>query len=240
MTRSPDHGIKRILQGGLFAAVCLSGHAAFAHVAFEDLDSGATFVAGELVELSWVDTIPHQTTAYHLDFIPTEGAQSVPIASDIPTTEHSFIWEVPQEPCTQCLLVVIQDNEGSDYSATLPIVIVEDASDLEDGAMPDEREASGMHLAPEPANTAELSENAMMPGADTAATDTAETNPVPSGAPEAEGAAEPAGSMQSWDQHDGTTAQACAAAPRSPASPAAPFAWMLLAVAGLLRRTKSS
>src|SRR5690606_19207896 len=92
------------------------------------------------VELKWVDAIPHQTEAYHLEFHPGEGQEVVIVAADIPATEHSFEWQVPSEPCTDCSLVVIQDNAAADYSATRKITSVLTAEEIplaDDGAADD-------------------------------------------------------------------------------------------------------
>jgi MYXO-CTERM domain-containing protein len=122
---------------------------AWGHVAFEGLEPGATFVAGSAVELRWVDTIRHQTTAYHLDFIPGAGQDAIPIASDIPAEQHTWLWQVPALPCADCSLHIIQDNVRSDYSATHPITIVADDNASNDADVAAPREITGMHLAPD-------------------------------------------------------------------------------------------
>jgi hypothetical protein len=123
---------------------------AWGHVAFEGIEPGMGFVAGSVVELTWVDTIHHETTAYHLEFLPGGDAAAVTIAADIPPTQHNWSWQVPVEPCADCSLHIIQDNVDSDYAATLPITIVTNASDLGvAGGMGDPREPTGMHLPPD-------------------------------------------------------------------------------------------
>lgn len=119
------------------AAVLLASGTASAHVAFDGLDPGTTFVAGSTVEIQWIDTIKHETIAYHLYFTPSATADDVPIAIDIPPTQHSYMWQVPDQPCSDCSLHVIQDNGGGDYSDRVSIVIVAQG-ETTDGGAPDD------------------------------------------------------------------------------------------------------
>lgn len=147
-------GSARFLAAVAFAAISLLAVPAWGHVAFDSLEPGTRFLASSVVELTWVDTIHHETTAYHLEFLPGAEAAAIPIAADIPPTQHSWSWQVPAEACSDCSLHIIQDNVDSDYSATLPITIVTDASDLTVGGNPaDPREATGMHLPPDMAGS---------------------------------------------------------------------------------------
>ena len=117
--------LRRLGFGGaavLGAALLVSG-SAWGHVAFNGLDvTNNTLVAGSMVELRWIDTITHDTTGYHLSFVPSQGADRVPIA-DVAATVHSYVWQVPETPCSDCALTVIQDNTGTDYAATVSIQI---------------------------------------------------------------------------------------------------------------------
>ncbi len=122
--------------------------AAWGHVAFENVESGAVFIAGSLTELQWVDTIPHNTTGYHLQFVDGDVVEE--IVNDLPPSQHSYEWQVPMDPCDDCWLVVIQDNEGSDYSSRQPIRIVTEEEAMGDGGTPaDDRMEVGMHLIPD-------------------------------------------------------------------------------------------
>lgn len=115
--------LPRTLIAAAVVAVSLVTRAAWAHVAFDGLKAGATFVAGSTVELKWIDVIPHDTTAYHLELILNAEAARIPIA-DLPATEHSYLWLVPDMACSDCSLDIVQENGGMDYTATVPISIV--------------------------------------------------------------------------------------------------------------------
>lgn len=124
----PGGGVlPRALVLAAVAAGSLVSKNAWAHVGFDGLQPGATFVAGTTAEIRWVDLITHDTTAYHLSFIPSTGAAGVPIADFLPT-EHSTMWQVPATPCSDCSLYIVQDNASTDYTATLPIMIVSESA----------------------------------------------------------------------------------------------------------------
>lgn len=145
--------VSRRVAAASFVSCLLASGIASGHVAFEGIARGQRYLADDMVEIQWVDTIPHVTTGYHLSFIPTTDGKPVEIVSDLPPDQHSYVWRVPSEACDECALHVIQDNEGSDYSYSVPIVIVTDPADLvvEEEDM---REDTGMHLPPDMAGSA--------------------------------------------------------------------------------------
>lgn len=75
--------LRRHFAGLVAAGACLVSSPAWGHVAFQDLAPAARFLAGSVVELKWVDTISHPTVAYHLEFIPAQGAAAVSIAANL-------------------------------------------------------------------------------------------------------------------------------------------------------------
>jgi len=101
---------------------------AWGHVAFEAPSPDAVLVGGSMVELRWVDVISHQTTAYHLELRTNPDATGVSIAMDLPSTQHSLIWQVPSTPCAECWLYVVQDNVDTDYTGLVPVSIIADGS----------------------------------------------------------------------------------------------------------------
>lgn len=115
---------RRAVATAAFLASGLASGAAFGHVAFTAPAPGAQVVAGSTLELSWVDTITHQTTFYQLEFFPAPDAASVSVATDIPASQHSWSWQVPAQPCMGCFLVVTQNNVDSSYSDSLALTIV--------------------------------------------------------------------------------------------------------------------
>jgi len=114
-------------------AVSLACESAWGHVAFDAPAPNTALVAGSEVEITWEDVIAHQTTAYHLELRTAPAVPGVPIASDLPPTQHSLTWQVPTALCDSCWLYVIQDNDGADYEAVDPISIVAGGSQPTDG-----------------------------------------------------------------------------------------------------------
>jgi hypothetical protein len=100
--------------------------AAAAHVDFTEPAPDAVLTAGSTVTVTWVDVIVHDTQAYDLDFISDAAATPESIAHGLSARTHSYEWQVPYVECTDCALYVLQDNATyTDFSATLPISIVE-------------------------------------------------------------------------------------------------------------------
>ncbi len=106
----------------LVAFLLLAPRVASAHVAFM-VDPDTEFNPGETVTLHWVDTIQHNTLAYHLEFLLSPDAAPETIARDISPDVHDYDWLVPDVVCDSCQLHVIQDNDLTDYDAFLSITI---------------------------------------------------------------------------------------------------------------------
>ncbi len=161
--------MKSLVGPGGLAFACagtlsLIGSHAWGHVAFENIATGDTLEAGSVVELTWVDVIPHDTIAYHLEFTAGEDAEPARVVSDMPSSQHSYSWQVPAVACTDCPLTVIQDNRNSsNYTGTARINIVTDPADTPgvEGAADSTGGAPGSTGASEPgtaAGTSQMSE----------------------------------------------------------------------------------
>ncbi len=97
--------------------------AAFGHVGWRAPETGAQLLAGSEVELQWVDEIPHSTEGYLLEFYAGADARRT-ILGYFDASEQSLLWQVPEQICDDCSLVVTQVNDGGDYDATLKFSIV--------------------------------------------------------------------------------------------------------------------
>jgi hypothetical protein len=111
---------------------------AMAHVAFDSPADNATLIAGETVTLTWSDVIPHNTDVYDIDFLLEPGPEGIPVVHDLPATEHSYEWLVPDTPCTACLLHITQHNiDYQDFGDPVPITILRASSPPDDPPEPD-------------------------------------------------------------------------------------------------------
>lgn len=112
-------GIRGILCGG---ACLLTTQTALAHVAFV-AEEQLILTPGETVTLQWYDVVPHDTIAYHLEFLLEPDAEPESIVRDLAPDVYSYDWVVPDVMCDSCELHVTQDNTGADYYGYLPIQI---------------------------------------------------------------------------------------------------------------------
>ena len=101
------------------AAASLLCGSARAHVTFAAPTDGAALTAGSVVEVRWVDTITHDTVAYHLELRRGSEAPGTTIA-ELPASEHSLNWEVPRDPCSDCLLFIVQPIPFAERPRTTP------------------------------------------------------------------------------------------------------------------------
>lgn len=107
-----------------------------AHVAFDAPLAGDTLVAGETVSLAWTDLVLHDPEGFDLDLLLSEDGEVIPIAHGLSIETHSYEWTVPDQPCTGCLLRVIQFNTFNyDYWETIPITITNSGAPGGSGGM---------------------------------------------------------------------------------------------------------
>ena len=122
-----------------------AARSARAHVAITEPAPGSVLAPGSVVTLTWVDTIPHDTAAYQLDFVPAPGAALEPIAHGLAPTLHSYEWLVPDVVCDGCALRVLQDNANyTDYESTVTISIGDASSAGGAGGAPSSDPANGV------------------------------------------------------------------------------------------------
>lgn len=97
------------------ALVLASSHSLYAHVELDNPKGGETFVGGTTVTVTWHITIAHVTLNWDL-LISTDGGTTWDyIQEDIPTSNLSYQWQVPNLNSTQVRISIIQDNQGQDY-----------------------------------------------------------------------------------------------------------------------------
>ena len=94
-----------------------------AHVGLDTPRSGLTFAVGSSVRVTWEDTILHDGIGYDLDLLGADEQILAPIVHELPTSVHSYDWQVPDIWCVGCYLMVTQVNLDHDYTDSVLVNI---------------------------------------------------------------------------------------------------------------------
>lgn len=89
-----------------------------AHVDLNYPLGGEEFSPGDTVNITWTETVKHNTFNWDL-FISTDGGQArTPLMEDIPLEILYYQWIVPNMPGVEVRIKIVQDNEKADYSSS--------------------------------------------------------------------------------------------------------------------------
>jgi len=86
-----------------------------AHVALDYPQGGETFIVGETITIQWHIVAAHATLNWDLFFSVDSGETWDTLQMDIPTSQLSYEWEVPDSLSAHARIRVIQDNEAQNY-----------------------------------------------------------------------------------------------------------------------------
>ncbi len=86
-----------------------------AHVALDYPIGGETFIVNEPLTIQWHVVVPHNTLNWDLFYSADGGVTWDTIQLDIPTSQLSYDWVVPDQPTAQGRVRVIQDNADQNY-----------------------------------------------------------------------------------------------------------------------------
>ena len=86
-----------------------------AHVALDYPTGGETFIVNEPLTIQWHVVVPHNTLNWDLFYSPDGGVTWDTIQLDIPTSQLSYNWVVPDQTTSQGRVRVIQDNADQNY-----------------------------------------------------------------------------------------------------------------------------
>lgn len=109
--------------GATFLCAVSFARPAFAHVGIDTPRSGLTLAVASSVRVTWEDTILHDGIGYELDLIGADEQILGPIVHELPTSVHSYDWQVPDIWCVGCYLMVTQVNRDHDYSDSVLVNI---------------------------------------------------------------------------------------------------------------------
>ena len=100
---------------GLVALFIIQCYFVKAHVALDYPIGGETFIVNEPLTIQWHVVVPHNTLNWDLYYSPDGGVTWDTIQLDIPTSQLSYDWVVPDQPTAQGRVRVIQDNTDQNY-----------------------------------------------------------------------------------------------------------------------------
>jgi hypothetical protein len=104
-----------ILRPIILACLLVLSKGLHAHVALDFPLGGETFVVGQSIVISWHESIPHNGLNWDLQFSVDSGDTWTPIVLNIPYTQTSYEWEVPDSVTNFGRIRVWQDNPDQDY-----------------------------------------------------------------------------------------------------------------------------
>ena len=102
---------------GLLIITMLLGASSMAHVKLNNPSGGEVFFPGDTVNIQWQELATHATENFDLFFSPDGGITWDIILLDIDPAHRDYDWVVPEVPTDKGTVRVVQDNEGTDYSA---------------------------------------------------------------------------------------------------------------------------
>ncbi len=90
---------------------------ASAHVALKYPNGGEIFTSGSQISLEWELVILHDTQNWDLYFSSDGGITWLAIQLNIPISQLSFQWVVPDRVTSEGRIRIVQDNNGLNYEA---------------------------------------------------------------------------------------------------------------------------
>jgi hypothetical protein len=90
---------------------------ALPHVGLVYPKGGETFEAGDTITVKWQELIPHGSSDWDLRFTLNAGLTWEDIAINLPKSQLTYDWTVPNVSSDLCRIRIVQDNQtSSDYN----------------------------------------------------------------------------------------------------------------------------
>lgn len=89
-----------------------------AHVSLDYPSGGETLVSGDSITIQWQIVIAHNQENWDLYFSPDGGVQWEELQMDLPTSQLSYQWTVPEVVTQEARIRIHMDNTGTDYDDT--------------------------------------------------------------------------------------------------------------------------
>ncbi len=98
-----------------FTLVLVLLNSLYAHVNLDYPNGGESFYSGKIVTIEWHSLIIHNQEDWDLSFSPDGGVSWQPIQNNLPVSQNSYQWIVPEITTNSAKIRVLQDNSGTDY-----------------------------------------------------------------------------------------------------------------------------
>jgi hypothetical protein len=86
-----------------------------AHVELNFPEGGETFHTGDIITITWTETIAHNTLNWDLFYSIDGGLTWNILKEDLAVEARSYQWFIPDVHTTKARIRVVQDNEGGGY-----------------------------------------------------------------------------------------------------------------------------
>lgn len=100
-----------------FCFVLLSIGDTLAHVVLDSPVGGESYDPDEMVVITWHIQVDHPQENWDLYFSTDAGATWQELAADLPITQLSYSWTVPNVETSQARIKVVMDNVADDYES---------------------------------------------------------------------------------------------------------------------------
>jgi hypothetical protein len=87
----------------------------FSHVTLDSPTGGETYNAGDTIEISWTEEIPHDQENWDLYYSTDGGENWKAIKEDLEISVRSHQWTAPGIETERARIKIVQDNHSSDY-----------------------------------------------------------------------------------------------------------------------------
>ncbi|HUR31537.1 MAG TPA: T9SS type A sorting domain-containing protein [Saprospiraceae bacterium] len=110
-------GLLKNIASKIICIILLQGLAlnSFAHVVLDYPQGGETFQANTLVTIEWHIAVPHNQLNWDLLFSTDGGNTWEPLQLDLPVSQLSYVWVVPNIGTAFARISIIQDNSEQNY-----------------------------------------------------------------------------------------------------------------------------
>ncbi|MEP6647804.1 MAG: hypothetical protein ABJC12_12015, partial [Saprospiraceae bacterium] len=107
--------LKHAIQIFILSLLLFSAQKLSAHVVLDYPVGGETFIVGQEVIINWHIAISHPQLNWDLYFSSDGGNNWEPLQLDMPVSQLSYTWIVPNLLTTLGRIRIFQDNQGQDY-----------------------------------------------------------------------------------------------------------------------------